>query len=47
MVRVLAAGHSQFDFDGYSRIVTDAVERFDVGYGPANAGNPHMLVIYG
>jgi hypothetical protein len=38
MVRVLAAGHSQFDFDGYSRFVTHAVERFDVGYGPANAG---------
>jgi hypothetical protein len=29
MVRVPPAGHSQFDFDGYSRFVTDDVERFD------------------
>jgi hypothetical protein len=46
MVRVLPAGHSQFDFDGYSRFVTDAVERFDVGYGLANAEIAYMLVIY-
>jgi hypothetical protein len=30
MVRVLPAGHSQFDFDGYSRFVTDDVGRFDI-----------------
>jgi hypothetical protein len=30
MVRVLPAGHSQFDFDGYSRFVTDDIGRFDI-----------------
>jgi hypothetical protein len=36
MVRVQPAGHSQFDFDGYSRFVTDDVERFDTIDEPAN-----------
>jgi hypothetical protein len=36
MVRVLPAGHSQFDFDGYSRFVTDDVEHFDAIDEPAN-----------
>jgi hypothetical protein len=43
MVRVLPAGHSQFDFDGYSRFVTGDVERLDITDVLANTRVAHKL----
>jgi len=43
MVRVLPAGHSQCDFDGYSRFVTDDVERLDIDDELANSITAYKL----